>query len=269
MPCSGLIDTHAHLCDALFDADRAEVLERARAVGVTAVVAVGEDLADGERNLDLASRHALLRPAAGLYPTRLDLEQAEAMVSFVRRERENLVAIGEVGLDYWVVQDDSERALQREIFSRFIDLSLELDLPLNVHSRSAGRHAVSLLLERGARRVQLHAFDGKGSAALPAVEAGYLFSIPPSVVRSPQKQNLVRRLPLSSLLLETDSPVLGPNPDGRNEPANITIAVAAIAEIKNINKEEVLEVVSENVLRLFGDLDPARRNVYKDQRREG
>jgi TatD DNase family protein len=186
------------------------------------------------------------------------VEQAEALVSFIRRERENLAAIGEVGLDYWVVQDDSERALQREIFSRFIDLSLELDLPLNVHSRSAGRHAVSLLLERGARRVQLHAFDGKASAALPAVEAGYYFSIPPSIVRSQQKQNLVRRLPLSRLLVETDSPVLGPRPDERNEPANITVAVAAIAEVKNVTREEVLAAVSENVFRLFGDLSGGR-----------
>ena len=176
------------------------------------------------------------------------------MVSFIRSERERLVAVGEVGLDYWVVQDEGERELQREIFSRFIDLALELDLPLNVHSRSAGRHAVGLLLDRSASKVQLHAFDGKASAALPAVEAGYFFSIPPSVVRSQQKQNLVKRLPLSSLLVETDSPVLGPIPDGRNEPANVTVAVNAIAAIKKVSNEEVLEVVSQNALHLFGDL---------------
>jgi TatD DNase family protein len=259
MPGLGLVDTHAHLCDALFDPDRTEVLERARAVGVTAIIAVGEDLADARRNLDLAASHPLLRPAAGLYPTHLDLATAEAMVSFIRGKREKLAAVGEVGLDYWVVQDEAERELQREIFVRFIDLSRELDLPLNVHSRSAGRHAVSLLLGRGATKVQLHAFDGKASAALPAVEAGYFFSVPPSVVRSQQKQNLVRRLPLSSLLVETDSPVLGPIPDGRNEPANITVAVNAIAAIKKVSKEEVLEVVSQNALRLFGDLNRCRQ----------
>ena len=254
MPGLGLVDTHAHLCDALFDPDRTEVLERAKAVGVTAILAVGEDLADARRNLDLAARHPLLRPAAGLYPTHLDLEAAEAMVSFIRSEREKLAAVGEIGLDYWVVQDESERGLQREIFSRFIDLARELDLPLNVHSRSAGRHAVGLLLARGARKVQLHAFDGKASAALPAVEAGYFFSIPPSVVRSQQKQNLVKRLPLSSLLVETDSPVLGPIPGGRNEPANVTVAVNAIGAIKKVSNEEVLEAVSQNALHLFGDL---------------
>ena len=83
-----------------------------------------------------------------------------------------------------VVKGEEDREVQRDIFGQFADLARELDLPLNVHSRSAGRHAVSLLLERGARRVQLHAFDGKLSSALPAVEAGYFFSVPPSVVRS-------------------------------------------------------------------------------------
>ena len=82
--------------------------------------------------------------------------------------------------------------------------------------------------------MQLHAFDGKASAALPAVEAGYFFSIPPSVVRSRQKQKLVKQLPLTCLLVETDSPVLGPEPGVRNEPANLPLAIRAIAEIKSL-----------------------------------
>jgi len=128
-------------------------------------------------------------------------------------------------------------------------------LPLNVHSRSAGRHAIALLLEHNAKKVQLHAFDGKASAALPAVEAGFFFSIPPSIVRSRQKQKLVKQLPLSCLLVETDSPVLGPSPDERNEPANSVISINAIAEIKNISKEEVMETVFDNTCRLFGNLN--------------
>lgn len=254
MPGYKIVDTHCHLCDPLFDPDRAEVLERARAAGLSAIITVSENLSDAERNIALAASHPLLRPAAGLYPTHLDINQAEAMASFIRKERSKLFAIGEVGLDYWVVKEESEKKLQREILGRFIDLALELDLPLNVHSRSAGRHAVALLLERGARKVQLHAFDGKAAAALPAVDAGYFFSIPPSVIRSRQKQNLVRRLPLSCLLIETDSPVLAPSPGERNEPANAMLSINAIAELKNVSREEVTETVFNNTLRLFGDL---------------
>jgi TatD DNase family protein len=249
-----IIDTHTHLCDSSFDVDRDDVLSRAKDAGVSTVITVSEDLADARRNLELAAKYSQLKPAAGLYPTNLDLDAADAMIQFIRREREKLVAVGEVGLDYWAVKEDSDKEVQREIFKRFIHLSLELDLPLNVHSRSAGRHVIAMLLEHGARKVQMHAFDGKASAALPAVEAQFFFSVPPSIVRSRQKQKLVKQLPLSCLLVETDSPVLGPVPDRRNEPANVVEAVKAIAEIKNIDEQEVLSAAFQNTCRLYGDL---------------
>ncbi len=248
-----LTDTHAHLCDPVFDPDRDEVLKRATAAGVGAVILVGEDLKDARRNLELATGNSVLKPAAGLYPAILDQARAMDIQLFIRKESDRLVAIGEVGLDYWVVKEEPDKELQREIFKGFIALSLELDLPLNVHSRSAGRHAVSLLLDCGASGVQMHAFDGKASAAMPGVEAGFFFSIPPSVVRSRQKQKLVKKLPLSCLLVETDSPVLGPTPDERNEPANVRISINAIAEIKAISATEVIEAVTENTRKLYGD----------------
>jgi TatD DNase family protein len=249
-----LVDSHAHLCSPEFDHDLGEVLARARAAGVGAVIAVGETLADAERNLDLAEKFPMVKPAAGLYPTVLDCDQAEKMLMFIRSHRAQLSAIGEVGLDRWVVKEEKARGVQREIFTGFIRLSKEIDLPLNVHSRSAGRQAVACLLESGAARVQLHAFDGKASAALPAVEAGYFFSIPPSVVRSRQKQKLVKHLPLSCLLVETDSPVLGAEPAVRNEPANLPLAVKAIAAIKGLPGQQVAGVVAANTVRLYGPL---------------
>ncbi len=246
-----LTDTHTHICDATFDADREAVLARAAAAGIGAVVAVSEDLADARKNLALAGAYPILKPAAGLYPTHLDRAAAAAMMDFIRAHRSTLAAVGEVGLDFWVVKNREERAVQEAIFAGFVDLALELDLPLNVHSRSAGRHAVELLLSRGARRVQMHAFDGKITAARPALEAGYYFSIPPSVVRSRQKQKLLRHLPLSSLLVETDSPVLGPDPGIRNEPANLMVAIDAIAEIKALTPAAVRAAVAANTQALY------------------
>jgi TatD DNase family protein len=254
MPMRQLVDTHAHICDPVFDLDRNEVLERAGKSGILAVIAVGENILDARKNIELAAKHPLLRPAAGLYPTILDRTKAEEMQGFIRKERARLVAVGEVGLDFWIVKEDAAKELQKEIFKNFISLANELDLPLNVHSRSAGRHAVALLLESNAVKVQMHAFDGKASAALPALEAGYFFSIPPSVVRSRQKQKLVKRVPLSRLLVETDSPVLGPHQNRRNEPINISISIRAIAELKNISEQEVIETVSENTQKLYGNM---------------
>jgi TatD DNase family protein len=251
---SGLADVHAHLCDSVFDQDRAEVIERARKAGLSAIIAVGENLADARRNLELAESHTVVRAAAGLHPAAVDRDQALEMYGFIRQHRNSLTAIGEVGLDYWVIREEPQLEVQREIFRGFIELSKELDLPLNVHSRSAGRHAIALLLEHGARKVHLHAFDGRPASALPGVEAGFFFSVPPSAVRSQQKQKLVRHLPLSCLLVETDSPVLGLSPTERNEPANARISLKFIAEMKGIDEEEAAAAVRENTRRIYGKL---------------
>lgn len=277
-----LIDTHAHICDPVFDPDREPVLKRAREAGVAAVIAVSETLADSERNLELSMEHPMLLPAAGLSPVHLDTKQAEAVASLVRSlaespgeaavvsphatsdvsntgnhrvKKSRFWGIGEVGLDFWKVQEERDTGVQEEIFRHFIRLALELDLPLNVHSRSAGRRVIDLLLKQGVRKAQLHAFDGKASSAKPAIEAGYYFSIPASIVRSQQKQKLVRSLPLSSLLVETDSPVLGAMREERNEPARIFSAASAIAELKKVPVDKVFEVLWENTCRLYIGLE--------------
>jgi len=249
-----MFDTHAHLCAPEFSVDLGSVLDRARTAGVARIIAVGETLEDGRRNLELAAAFpSLVAPACGLFPTYLDRVEAELVRDFIRAHSERWIAIGEVGLDYWKVKDEEDREVQRQILQGFVSLALELDLPLNVHSRSAGHHTIEFLLRHGAKRVQMHAFDGKASRALAGVEAGFYFSVPPSVLRSVQKQKLVRRLPLSCLLLETDSPVLGAEPGRRNEPANLVIALQAIAELKGETEAGVAEAIYENTLRLYGD----------------
>jgi TatD DNase family protein len=252
------VDAHAHLGDPSFDADREAVLERAARAGVVAVICVGETLADAERNLELARRFPILRPCAGLYPTHLDLAQLAAVEAFARAHRGEIAAIGEVGLDHWKVEDAGGQRLQEEIFRRQIRLALELDLALNVHSRSAGRRAIEVLAEEGARKVLLHAFDGRAVTAEEGVKLGYRFSIPPSIVRSRQKQKLVGRLPIDCLMLETDSPVLGAEAGTRNEPAAIAVAAAAVAAAKRVGVEDVARIATASARALFGD-DRIRR----------
>ena len=248
-----LIDAHAHLADEAFADDLPEVLAAARAVGVARIVAVGETLEDARRLLALAERHPEIAPAAGLYPTHLEPDELAAMEALVRGHRDRLAAVGEIGMDRWAVQDEALHARQREFFLRQVRLAIELDLPVNVHSRSAGRHAIEALVEAGARRVLMHAFDGRAAAALEGVRHGFFFSVPPSIVRSRQKQKLVRSLPLSALLLETDSPVLGPEPGMRNVPANLRVSLRAVAELKGISEEEAARATTANAVRLFGE----------------
>jgi TatD DNase family protein len=253
-----LIDCHTHLTDAAFDADRADVIRRARAAGVGRILIVGQDSAENEAVIEAARADTALAPCLGLHPDRFadrrppfDPAELERVVAQIRSHAGHISAIGEVGLDRWVCQDESRRQQQRETFERLIALALELDLPLNVHSRSAGHHTIDLLLDRGARRVLLHAFDGKPGHALRGAEAGFVFSIPPSVVRSPQKQKLVKALPLNALALETDSPVLGATANERNEPSRLTVPLNAISEIKGLSVDEVARHTTENARRLF------------------
>ncbi len=263
-----ITDTHAHLCDEVFDPDRTQVIKRAVSAGIKKIICVSEDISDAKRNIDLAEKYPGMRPAAGLYPTCLDIEKAGEIIDFIKNNRERLFAIGEVGLDHWVVKEEPRREIQKEIFGMFIQLSREVDLPLNVHSRSAGEQTIHFLISRNANRVQLHAFDGKARAALPGVEAGFFFSIPPSIVRSRQKQKLVKQLPISCMLIETDSPVLGPDKGVRNEPVNAVTAIKAIAEIKGIDERVLIETLMENTRQLYGEMKGAmdeKSDTWKDR----
>ena len=254
-----MIDCHTHLTSDEFDADRTAVLDRATAGGVAYMAIVGQDPVENQGVLAAAAADGRLLPFLGLHPDRFadrapvaDEAMVVTVLEMIRAAAPRITGIGEVGLDHWVTQAPALREQQHAAFRRIVALAGELALPLNVHSRSAGRHAIDLLLEAGATRVLMHAFDGKAGHALRGAEAGYLFSIPPSVVRSPQKQKLIRALPLEALALETDSPVLGPERGMRNEPANLAISRDAIARIKGVAPQAVAEQTMENTWRVFG-----------------
>jgi len=248
-----LCDTHSHLADPAFDGDRREVLARAARVGVAQIWVVGEGEEDNERVLRVCAEHpAPLRPCLGLFPGRGGLVEARAVADRIREERGRLAAIGEVGLDFRLEEDSRGRSLQEEVLALFARLSLELELPLTVHSRSAGRRTLEVLAAAGARRVIMHAFDGRAGRALEGARAGFHFSIPPSLLRSRQKEKMVRALPLESILLESDAPVLGPRPGERNEPANLPATVERISEIKGVTPAAVARAAAENLARLTG-----------------
>ncbi|KAK7506955.1 hypothetical protein BaRGS_00001806 [Batillaria attramentaria] len=264
------VDVHAHLSDHAFEHDIDDVISKAKEAGVAAALVVSESLSDFPLVLGLADRHPdFVLPCLGLHPvqpdseavdsfgqrsvTIKDYEEAEAVLE---EHHHRLAAIGEIGLDFTprVCRTPEEKEAQREVFSRQIKLAQKYDLPVNVHSRSAGIHAINLLKELGATKVLLHAFDGKASSALTGVESGFFFSVPASICRSPQKQKLVSRLPMSNLLLETDSPALAPEKMERNVPANISISCEHVAQIKKMSISEVKEITTQNAIRLFPTL---------------
>jgi TatD DNase family protein len=177
----------------------------------------------------------------------------EKRLETIEKNKEKIVGIGEVGLDFARTTPE-ERELQKRCFSAFIQLAKKLDLPLIVHSRSAGKYALEQLVSEGTGRAILHAFDGRPFFATEAVRRfpeRFFFSIPPSIVRSEQKVGLVKALPLENLLLESDAPSLGPIAAEPNEPANIELAIGKLCEIKKIGREELLVQIEANVKKAY------------------
>lgn len=246
-----MIDVHAHLDDEAFQFDLQEVIDRAKSGGVGSIITSGLDTWGIRKGFEISTKYkGYVFLTTGLSPAEID-ESYKDIIDLIRGLRKDIVGVGEVGLDYYLTDSEVTRNFQKRVFREFIELAQDLDLPIVVHSRSAGREAVQILSESGAKRVLMHAFDGTPSDALDGVKRGYLFSIPTSVVRSSQKQRLVEVLPIESILLETDAPVLGPIVGTRNEPANLVLAAKKVAEIKKMPIERVAEITTQNAVKLF------------------
>lgn len=244
-----IIDTHCHLEEPEFVVDADEVIQRAVRLGVHMITsAIREDT--WNRALDIAAIHDSVSVALGLDP---DLHhQVQSAKELIKVKREQLIALGEVGLDHYRERDHKKREGQEKSFQQMIELAQEINLPLQVHSRSAGRKSLEILVKMGAENVQMHAFDGKASLARAASrEYGYYFSIPTSVVRSTQKRKLVKAVDIERILVETDSPVLGPDRESRNEPSNVWVALREVASILRREENEMREMILENTLRLY------------------
>lgn len=193
--------------------------------------------------------------SVGLDPTQF--KDCKLAADWIRCNKERIISIGETGLDHYRIRDHREREIQEACFKSLISLAQELELPIQIHSRSAGRKALEVLDSSNAERVHLHAFDGKASLARTASrDLGYYFSIPTSVARSPQKRKLVKAVAIERLLVETDSPVLGPEREMRNEPSNIWVALRETADILKREEDELREIVLENTLRLYSGIKP-------------
>ncbi|RVE57619.1 hypothetical protein OJAV_G00218150 [Oryzias javanicus] len=264
----GYIDCHCHISARDFDEDLDDVIENAKKAGLLALLAVAEHAGEFEKIIGLSQRFpGFIFPALGVHPVQevspeqqrgASLQDLAAALPLIENYKDQLVAIGEVGLDFTprFVSGESDKDDQRKVLIQQAQIAKQLDLPLNVHSRSAGRPTIQLLKEQGVEKALLHAFDGRPAVAMEGVRAGYLFSIPPSVVRSEQ-QKLVKQLPLENICLETDSPALGPEKQVRNEPQNVRISAEFISRVKGVSLQSVMEVTTQNALRLFPRIKPA------------
>ncbi|MBR9680107.1 MAG: TatD family hydrolase [Candidatus Altiarchaeota archaeon] len=239
-----MIDVHAHMQSAEFKADLKTVLLRAKTTGVRAIICNSTSFDDSIECLELSRTFSDIFPAIGLYPAE-DASQLEAVLNLIETSPD-IVAVGEIGLDYRYGKD----LAQIEIFRKQLELAKEMGLPVIVHSRSAGKYVLEILEAMEMDKVVLHSFDGSVKLVPRIIELGFYVSIPVTVVKSKQKQELATLMPVDKLLLESDSPVLNPF-DGRNEPANILHSLKAIAELRGIGPKELETQTDRNAIKLF------------------
>ncbi len=244
-----MVDVHCHLEQHEFNDDRYEVINKSLQRGI-AIISSAITKETWELLLQIASQYQNVYASIGLDP--MQTADAPEALSLIRKHISKIVSIGEVGLDHFRERDHAERDKQEKVFCEMIQLARELEIPIQVHSRSAGKASLEVLERNDARDVHMHAFDGKANLARVASnDLGYYFSIPTSVVRSPQKQKLVKAVNIERLLIETDSPVLAPEKGERNTPLNLPIVIQEISAILRRDEEELKEIILENTLRLY------------------
>ncbi len=253
-----LIDTHAHLDGEKFDADREEVIARARANGVVKIITMGDNLASSARSVALAEGFEPVYAAVGIHP-----EEAQPMTSAdddrlaAWAAQEKVVAIGEIGLDYYWEKDEEKRALQRTIFVRQLDLARQLDLPVCIHDREAHGDMLKLLKTEGrGMRGVLHCYSGSWEMAAELLKGDWYFGIdgPLTYKNAAKLPEIVQRLPAERILVETDSPYLSPMPfrGKRNEPAHVLHVAEKAAELRGESLEVFARATRQNTRDLYG-----------------
>jgi TatD DNase family protein len=275
-----LTDTHCHLDMDHFEADRESVIQRALNAGVNRMLVPSTDLASAARITTLVAQHPALYAAVGIHPTSVDALWHTHIPDLHRLARaQKVIAIGEIGLDYYWVHDASQRDLQREGLRGQLGLAEACGLPVILHMREQddapeGPCAADLLMlldtwvsglrSRGSTLVKrpgvLHSFAGSSETASAAMSLGFCIGVtgPVTYPRAEGRRELVRQLPLDYVLIETDAPFLPPVPHRghRNEPAYVAHIADRIAAVQARTPGDVAGTTSRNAARLFAWGDP-------------
>lgn len=251
-----LVDVHAHL-EEIKDLEAA--LERARKVGVCAVVTAGSGYSSSRQALQLSERHSNADPRVyaviGVHPWNLramESSKINSTLEFVRANVDKAVGVGEIGLDYWlkeVRKDQSKRELQKKVFKSLLEIAKDCEKPVVVHSRGAWKDCFDLVKEAGVRKAVFHWFTGPPDVLEDLLKGGYMVSATPAAAYSKELRRTMQSTPIEKILLETDSPV---NYRGKTaEPADVVTTLNEVAALKGMEKEDVVDKTTRNAVNLF------------------
>lgn len=250
-----LFDTHAHLDDARFDEDRDSVIARLQEEGISLVVNVGADMESSRRSVELANQYDFIYAAVGVHPDETgELTEADMQELAEMSKNDKVVAIGEIGLDYH--NNGAPKEVQQKWFRRQLSLAEELHLPYIVHDRNAHGDTLSILKEIGYFNGVLHCFSGSAEMAKEVVKLGLMVSFagPVTFKNAPKTKEAAKNVPLKSLMVETDSPYLSPEPHRgkRNDSSRVRFVAEEIARLHEISFEDAARITMENGKRFFG-----------------
>lgn len=249
------IDTHTHLQFESYDEDREMVIQRAIKSDVEALITIGTDLKSSKKALDLAENFAVIFASVGIHPNDCEkISQSDIDKIVEMAQKEKTIAIGEIGLDYYRMQAPKET--QQEILKKQIQIARELTLPIIIHNRDAHDDIYNVLKKEKAEEISgvFHSFTGDLDFLESILALNYHVSFTgPVTFKNTNYNQLIERVPIEQLLLETDSPFLAPVPfrGKRNEPSYIRFIAEKISQVKEISVDKLAEITSENAKSLF------------------
>ena len=260
-----IFETHAHYDDEKFDQDRVELLSHLlRENNIGNIVNIGASFRGCKDSLKLAEEYDNVYAALGIHPEEMD-DMTQENLDWIKANASNpkVVAIGEIGLDYYWVKDEEGRAKQREWFDRQLEIAKEVNLPVVIHSRDAAEDTLNTIMRYNTQENKgiVHCYSYSKEIALEYVKMGWYIGVGGVITFKNGKKlvETVKAIPLESIVLETDCPYMAPEPHrgSRNSSIYLSYVAEKIAELKGVTVEEVERVTYENALRIYSK---AKRN---------
>ena len=249
-------DTHSHYNDEKFDIDREEIIKDTFASGITKFMCIGYDLESSIKAIQIAENHDNIYATCGISPNDIDGINLDSLKEIEKlAHNPKVLAIGEIGLDYYWEKDEEKRKLQREFFKKQIEIANNLDLPIVIHTRDAYLDTIKVLKENECKNKGIfHCCPLNNELIKDGLKLGYYISFSGTITFKNSKPELpINQVPMDRLLIETDSPYLSPEPyrGKRNDSRKVIEVARKISSIKNISLEDVAKITYENALKVY------------------
>ena len=257
-------DSHCHLDDERFEEDREEIIEKIKESGVTKLVSAGYSIEGSRKGVELSKKYEFIYTTCGLSPNDIpqteeelwkDIDKIKKLVK-ENLEYKKIVAIGEIGLDYYWEKDNERRELQKKAFVKQIELANDFNLPIVIHTRDAVMDTIEILKKNKVNKKGVfHCCPLNRELVKEALKLDFYISFagPITFKNSKNANEIIQMVPDDKILIETDSPYLSPEPlrGKRNDPRNVKYIAQKIADVKELSINEVAEFTSQNAKRVF------------------